>query len=59
MPPRPHQARPPHRRAATPFRPRLRPWAVLPEPARAQLAQQVAGLLRRVREEARRADRDG
>ena len=37
--------------------PRPRPWPTLPSRVQLQLAQQVAHLLRRVREEARHADR--
>ncbi|CAA9266640.1 MAG: hypothetical protein AVDCRST_MAG08-2936 [uncultured Acetobacteraceae bacterium] len=52
----------PPRGLAPPFPPprrvrRARPWPALPAQARQQLARQVACLLRRVREEARRADR--
>lgn len=43
---------------ATPGRaPPPRPWTALPPHLQARLARQVARLLRRVREEARRADR--
>ena len=54
MPTRPRH----HQLPATPRRSlRLRPWPALLPQAQAQLAQQVAHLLRRVREEARHADR--
>jgi len=56
--PCPHPARPLDYRLATPHRPRLRPWPVLPATAQMQLAQQVARVLQRVRTgEARHADR--
>jgi hypothetical protein len=58
MPTRPDPARPPHRQPPTPRR-RPRLWAMLPAPARTQLAQQLAYLLQRVRGgEAQHADRD-
>jgi len=54
MPPRRHRLQPP----ATPGRlPRPRLWLALAPQAQTRLAQQVAHLLRRVREEARHADR--
>ena len=55
MPPRRHRLQPP---PATPGRlPRPRLWPALAPQAQTRLAQQVAHLLRRVREEARHADR--
>jgi hypothetical protein len=39
--------------------PRVRPWPALPPQARAQLAQQVAHLLQRLREEGCHAERTG
>ena len=40
-------------------RTRPRPWPALPSRTQTQLAQQVARLLRRIREEACHADRSG
>ncbi len=48
----PPQPTPRHLRQKQP-----RPWPALPPPLQLQLAQQLARLLRRVREEARHADR--
>ena len=57
MPTNPNPARPPRRRPATSRR-RPRLWAMLPLSVQAQLAQQLACLLQRVRDrEASHADR--
>ena len=41
---------------ATRHKPHPRPWATLPARSQKQLAQRIARLLRRVREEARHAE---
>ena len=56
MPTNPNPAGPPHRRPAPSRRPQL--WATLPLSVQTQLAQQLAGLLQRVRDgEAGHVDR--
>ena len=64
MPTRPHPVRPSSNAPTLPLqarRPRLRPWPALAPQAQAQLAQQVARLVRRLRspKEAAHADNAG